>query len=196
MFFNMAIEIIEVGPEYLTEYSHIPIRFEVRSIFEVELVDEGLGGIQLHERQVESYIKDYDSYGETPADWPRRFNVSNWGFFLARGENQNLGGAAVAFNTNGVHMLEERPNLAVLWDIRVRPEVRRRGIGKMLFERSADWSRQRGCTQIKIETQNINVPACRFYHHIGCELGNLHRFGYAAHPAVANEVMLNWYFKL
>lgn len=191
----MPITIVEVGPERLSEYAQIPIRFEVHSIFDVELMDGGLGGIVLHERKVTPYIKDYDEW-EPSVDWPRQFDVSNWGFFLARDGDQNIGAAAVAFNTNGVHMLEERSDLAVLWDIRVRPEVRGRGIGRMLFEYAAQWSRQRGCKQMKIETQNVNVPACRFYRAMGCDLGNIHRFAYAAIPAVAGEVMLNWYFNL
>ena len=180
----------------LDEYSQIPIRFEVRSILEIELIDGGLAGILLHEKTVAPYFKDYDSYGETPSDWPNLFDVKNWGFFMARDENQNVGAMAIAFNTNGVHMLEERSDLAVLWDIRVRTEVRDRGVGKKLFEHAANWSRKRGCHQMKIETQNINVAACRFYRRMGCELGNIHRFGYTAIPAVSDEVMLNWYFNL
>ena len=49
---------------------------------------------------------------------------------------------------------------------------------------------------MKIETQNTNVPACRFYQRMGARLGEIHRFGYVAVPAVAGEVMLNWYIKL
>jgi GNAT superfamily N-acetyltransferase len=191
----MSIRIDEIAPSLLGEYARVPICFEVHSILEVEVIDGGLGGFRLHEETVEPYIKDYDKM-ESPMDWPRQFNVSNWGFFLARDGNETVGAAAIAFNTNGVHMLEERSDLSVLWDIRVRPEVRGRGVGKMLFERVVDWSRQHGCHQMKIETQNINVAACRFYRRMGCELGNIHRFGYAAIPAVSNEVMLNWYFKL
>ncbi|SRR5581483_8727881 len=191
----MPIAIVEIGPEGLSEYAQIPIRFEVRSIFDVELIDGGLSGIQLHERKIQPYLKDYDQL-ESPLEWPRQFDVSRWGFFLARDGDKNIGAAAVAFNTNGVHMLEERSDLAVLWDIRVRPEVRERGVGRVLFEYAAQWSRQRGCRQMKIETQNVNVPACRFYRAMGCELGNIHRFGYAADPRVAGEVMLNWYFNL
>ena len=193
--FKMAITIFEIDSKQLDGYSLIPIRFEVSSIFDVELVNGGLGGILLHERKVTPYIKDYDEW-ELPIDWPRQFDVSHWGFFLARDGDQNIGAAAVAFNTNGVHMLEERSDLAVLWDIRVRPEVRGRGVGRRLFEHAAQWSRQRGCVQMKIETQNVNVPACRFYRAMGCELGNIHRFGYAAIPSVSGEVMLNWYFNL
>lgn len=191
----MPIQIDEIALSLLVEYARVPIRFEVRSILDVELMDGGLGGFCLHEETVEPYIKDYDEMG-SPLDWPHQFDVSKWGFFLARDGNETVGAAAVAFNTDGVHMLEERSDLSVLWDIRVRPEVRGRGVGKILFECAADWSRQHGCHQMKIETQNVNVSACRFYRRMGCELGNIHRFGYAAIPAVSNEVMLNWYFKL
>jgi GNAT superfamily N-acetyltransferase len=191
----MAIEILEVGPEYLPDYSRIPIRFEVRSVFDVELVDGGLGGIQFHERTVEPHVKDYDEL-ESPEDWPRRFDLRNWGFFLARDGADLVGAAALAFNTAGVHMLEERPDLPVLWDIRVRPEVRGRGVGRALFDHAGRWARARGCTRMKAETQNINVPACRFYREMGGDLGVIHRFAYAAMPPVAGEVMLNWYFNL
>jgi len=65
-----------------------------------------------------------------------------------------------------------------------------------LFRYATKWSRTHGCTQMKIETQNVNVPACRFYQRMGASLGEIHRHGYAAVPAVAHEVMLNWYLDL
>jgi GNAT superfamily N-acetyltransferase len=191
----MPIHILEIGPDRLDEYARIPSRFEVRSILRVELVDEGLGGMQLVEVPVDRpYVKDYDAGGELPTDWPSKFGVGRWGFFLALERGSPVGGAAVAFATTGVFMLERRPDLSVLWDIRVLPEAR--GAGIPLFRHAASWSRQRGCTQMKAETQNVNVPACRFYRRMGCRLGEIHRFGYAAVPAVAGEVMLNWYLDL
>jgi len=105
-----------------------------------------------------------------------------------------VGAAAVAFDTTGVFLLEARRELAVLWDIRVRPEAR--GAGILLFRHAAEWSKRHGCTQMKIETQNVNVPACRFYQRMGACLGEIHRHGYAAIPAVAHEVMLKWYLDL
>lgn len=190
----MKIIVEEITPDRLAEYASIPIVFQVKSILEVELVDEGLGGILLHEVAVSPYIKDYDANGESPADWPQRFDLANWGFFLAKMGDRPVGAAAVAFDTTGVFMLEARKDLSVLWDIRVRPEAR--GVGIPLFRRAADWSRARGCTQMKIETQNVNFPACRFYQRMGAHLGEIHRFGYAAVPEVAHEVMLNWYLDL
>lgn len=191
----MPVEILEIPPERLPEYDTIPSRCLVASILTPELVRGGLGGILLHEAPIETpYIKDYDACGELPSDWPKQFDVTNWGFFLAVEGGSPVGGATVAFDTTGVFMLESRRDLSVLWDIRVRPEAR--GAGIPLFRRAAEWSRQRGCTQMKIETQNVNLPACRFYQRMGARLGEIRRFGYAAVPAVAHEVMLCWYLDL
>ncbi len=191
----MSIQILAIKPERLADYATVPSRVKVVSIFQPELTEGGLGGIRLREIAVaEPYVKDYDAYGELPTDWPKQFDVSNWGFFLALDGNNPVGAAAVAFDTTGVFMLEARKDLSVLWDIRVRPEAR--GAGILLFRYAAEWSRQRGCRQLKIETQNVNVPACRFYQRMGAQLGEIRRFGYAAVPSVAHEVMLCWYLDL
>lgn len=107
-----------------------------------------------------------------------------------------MGAAAIAYDSSAVTMLVQRRDLAVLWDIRVSPDRRGQGIGRALFRRAAAWCRERGCTQMKIETQNVNVPACRFYHSQGARLGEINRYAYAGHPAVGHEVMLVWYLDL
>lgn len=184
----------------LSEYGTVSIAFEVRSILQVELIENGLGGLRLVEQPVfPPYIKDYDSYEDgSPTAWPHQFDMRNWGFLLARQDPDTtpIGGAAIAWKTNGVNMLEGRSDLAVLWDIRVQPQHRGQGIGAALLQQSADWARQRGCTTLKIETQNVNVPACRFYASQGCELGVIHRYAYAGQPHVAHETMLIWYLRL
>jgi GNAT superfamily N-acetyltransferase len=190
----MKISIEEISPDRLKEYASVSIAFVVRSVFEIELVNGGLGGMILRETPVPTpYIKNYDT-DESPVDWPSKFDVTNWGFFLAKEGAKTVAAAAVAYATTGVFMLEARPDLAVLWDIRVCPEYR--GVGIPLFRHAADWCRKHACTQMKIETQNINVPACRFYQRMGAKLGEIHRFGYAGVPSVAHEVMLNWYLDL
>jgi GNAT superfamily N-acetyltransferase len=190
----MKITIAEISPDRLADYAKIPSVFIVKTILEVELVEGGLGGMFLHEIPVKPYIKDYDSGDELPTDWPKRYDMTNWGFFLAEMGDTSVGAAAVEFDTTGVFKLEARRELSVLWDIRVRPEAR--GAGIPLFRYAAGWSRAHGCTQMKIETQNVNVPACRFYQRMGARLGEIRRYGYAAIPAVAHEVMLNWYLDL
>ena len=87
-------------------------------------------------------------------------------------------------------MLENRSDLAVVWDIRVSPDLRGRGIGAALFDSAEKWAETQGCRQLKVETQNINVAACRFYASQGCSLGAIHRFAY---PELPDEVQLLWY---
>ena len=63
----------------------------------------------------------------------------------------------------------------------------------MLFQWAVDWTRARKCDLLKIETQNINVPACRFYTSQGAVLGMVGRFTY---PELPDEAMLVWYKEL
>jgi phage shock protein A len=87
-------------------------------------------------------------------------------------------------------VLERRADLAVLWDLRVAPALRGRGVGAALFRAAEAWALARGASWLKIETQNVNVPACRFYARRGCTLGAIHRFAY---PALPEEAQLLWY---
>jgi GNAT superfamily N-acetyltransferase len=185
---NVAIE--DEGFGAIAEYAAVPIAFEVRTVLDVVEAD----GLMLRERRVEvPWMKDYDALDGGPAAWPQRFDVSRWGLLVARSGGRVAGGAAVAFDTPDVRMLEERRDLAVLWDIRVAPEMRGRGVGAALFRAAETWAAARGCRRMKIETQNINVPACRFYASRGCVLGAIHRFAY---PDLPGEAMLLWYREL
>lgn len=187
----MRVEVREEPISALETYADIPIAFEVRRILEVARANDDTGEFLLTERSLDApYVKDYDANaGERPADWPRRFDVSNWGLLAARVEGRRVGGAVVAFRTPGLDMLEGREDLAVLWDIRVAPEARGRGVGGALFRAAEAWAGARGCRQLKVETQNINVPACRFYARQGCALIAVNRFAY---PELPDEVQLLW----
>jgi len=192
----------ELGKRGLLTYASIPISFTVDTIYRVDVLDTGLGGLCLVEEKVDQpYLKDYDRTGsdgtpESPLYWPELFDISSWGIFLAYDEDMPVGGATIALHSPDVNMLEGRDGLAVLWDIRVRPDRRGEGIGTKLFRHSENWAKEQGCRQLKIETQNVNVPACRFYSRQGCTLGGIYRFGYAGRLNVAHEVMLLWYLDL
>lgn len=145
----------------------------------------------LREREVSTpWIKDYDAIvGNHPSDWPRQFDLSNWGLLSARIGERWIGAAVLAWKTAGVRMLEGRDDLALLWDIRVGPDSRRLGVGSRLFSAALAWSRARGCRELKIETQNVNVGACRFYAKQGCRL---HAIDRRAYPDLPDEVQLIW----
>lgn len=191
----MSVEINRVDTDVLPRYSEIPISFRVESVFRIVPVEGGLSGIELHEEKVtHPYIKDYDAVrGEGPTRWQKKWDLSEWGIFLAVKGRESAGGAIIA---PGAYLGDLDKEFAQLFDIRVRPEFRRQGIGKQLLQHTADWARQCGCRYLKIETQNTNVPACRFYAGRGCKLGNIDRYAYTAYPESAHETRLIWYLEL
>jgi GNAT superfamily N-acetyltransferase len=186
----MRIEVREESID-LGEYAGIPIAFEVECVLDV--AGNADDGFAVTERRLASasYIKNYDATpGEGPQQWPHRFNLANWGFLAARIGARTAGMAAVAYDTPDLEVLEGRSDLAVLWDIRVTPDARRQGVGSALFEAAETWARARGCLTLKVETQTINVPACRFYARHGCVLRAIHPDAY---PTLPHEVQLLWY---
>ena len=188
-------DIVEQSVHDLADYASVPISFQVRSLFDVRLIDHGLGGIVFSEREVETpYVKDYDAFaGEGPTRWARRWDISNWGVLSAFLQGSRVGGCVVAYDTPGVHKLGGRKDVAALWDLRVAPDRRGAGIGSRLFIAAEAWARSRNCRLLKVETQNINVPACRLYAKLGCVLGLVNRYAYDAFP---DEVELVWYREL
>jgi ribosomal protein S18 acetylase RimI-like enzyme len=188
------ISIVEESAEALPEYIRIPATFEVRSVFEVQPIDHGLGGLTLTEQRVDPpWIKNYDDLGENPADWPTRWDTSKWGILSAYVDASRVGGCTIAYDTPSVHKLGDRKDIAVLWDIRIHPDFRGQGIGARLLDAAAAWTAQRHCLILTAETQNNNVPACRFYTKQGFTLGAVTRFAYAELP---DEVELVWYKEL
>ena len=66
-------------------------------------------------------------------------------------------------------------------------------MGFALLQAVEDWARARGCRQLKVETQNINVAACKFYARQGFVLAAVDRFAY---PTLPHEIQLLWYKNL
>ena len=83
----------------------------------------------------------------------------------------------MAWRTPGAEMLDGREDRAALWDLRVHPDHRGRG----------------SCTILKVETQNINLPACRLYAGEGCTLASIDALAY---PTIPEEVQLIWQYGL
>ncbi len=178
---------LDVGPPTdPNEYQGVPIAFEVRSRLRIE-ADAG-GPLLVEEAVSPAFIKDYDAIpGGSPIDWPSKWGIGGWGMARARGEDGRLvGGAAVVVDTPELGATAGR---AVLWDLRVAPDVRGQGVGRALFEAAAGWARERGCREMLIETQDINVPACRFYAAMGCTLIGARPDAY---PECPGEAELIW----
>ncbi len=191
---RFMVEELPIGR--LGDVGQIPISFRVESVYEIDsAVRSSSERFALHERRIGTpYVKDYDSIAsETPQAWIQRFDVQRWGLIVARGGDRLIGSVVIALDTPGVNMLEGRRDLAVVWDIRVAPDFRRKGVGAMLLSAAESWARARGCFELKVETQNINVPACRFYARCGFTLRAINRHAYEEFP---EEVQMLWYKRI
>jgi GNAT superfamily N-acetyltransferase len=187
----VRVEIREESPSSLIDYASVSIAFEVRERLAVAAPDLGLRGLHLATEPVPApYVKDYDADGHAPPNWASRFDLGRWGVLAAFADGKRVGGATIARDTPAVTMLEGRLDVAVLWDLRVTPSLRGRGVGTLLLRRAEAWAASHGGRWLKIETQNVNVAACRFYAGQGCRLGAIHRFAYPTRP---DEAQLLWY---
>lgn len=179
-------EIREVAFAEMGRYAAIPSAFESRSILDVVSRN---GEHELRQRSlVQPFRKNYDLV-EDPMEWLEHVNASSWTLIGAFEDDAWVGGAIGASDTAGVDMLEGRSDLVVLWDLRVLPAAHRRGIGSALFRAIERWGLGRHCRELKVETQNTNVAACRFYARQGCTLKSANRHAY---PAFPDEVQLLW----
>lgn len=185
----------EIDQRFFDQYDRIPMRVQVTHELQLIRPDHGLGGILLQEVPVHPYIKDLSRY-EIASDYEKEFDISNWKFFMAFDGKAPVGAITLAARTANVRMLDGRDDLCVLWDIRVHDDYKRRGIGKELFARGVRWAAGEGFRQIKIECQNNNIPACKFYRDQGAVLSAINEYAYYGDPKIRGEVQLIWYLDL
>jgi GNAT superfamily N-acetyltransferase len=189
------IEIHQVGEEYLSIYDSIPMQVTVNSILEIDEQNSGILGIKLIEKPVNEYVKDLSKY-EVMAGIAKQFDISNWVFLMAFINNKPIGAATALFDCPKVNMLSGRNDISVLWDLRVDDNYKGIGIGTKLLEEVKIWSREKGLKKIKIECQNTNVSACKFYQKSGAYLGAIDKYAYCRDKEIENEIQLIWYIDL
>ena len=195
----MSLEIKRVGAEMLPLYAGIPESFRVESVLRVVPADQGLGGLVFERQEVKPYMKWVERRDEAsePLVWPEEYDVDEWGIFMAFRGGRPLGGMAIGADApSGLRSPFECDDVAVVWDLRVRPEARGRGIATELFRRGADWARERGFRRLKLEVTGANLPMCRFCVKMGCDLAAVHRYGYEMVPEASDEAMLIWFYGL
>ena len=185
----VTIDVVQDDVASLREYATVSIAFEVREIVDATRAAD-TGRFSLRCRRVDRpWLKDYDADGG-PLAWPSRFDLSYWAIFAARTDGVRVGGAAVVFAAPDAEMLRGQHDVGLLWDLRVRPEARGRGVGTALVRAAERWCAEHGARWLEVETQNINAPACRFYERLGFELRAVNP---GAYPTLPDEVQLLWY---
>jgi len=187
----MSVSIVEEDITRLAEYARVPIGFRVSEVLDEQAVAGLIGGQFPIATPVESpYWKDYDAYPDgRPTDWPDRFDVSGWTLLAARFGQQRVGGAAIIHADPRIDLLRDCDRCALVWDLRVAPEMRGRGIGSALLEAAERVAVRRGARSMRVETQQINVPACRLYARQGFRV---ERIVTGAYPDLPDELQLIW----
>ena len=185
----------QVDETYLKMYDEVPMIVHVKTVFIPRKLNNGLGGILFDEINIEPYIRNiaYD----TPSDFPKEFDISNWAFFMAFDGDKPIGAVTAASKTKEIRMLDNRDDLCTLWDIRVDDAYKNMGVGTELFKMVVDWSRRNGLKQIKIECQTNNVPACKFYAKQGAVLRKFDEYACVDfHDVREHEMEVIWYLDL
>lgn len=178
------LRIVQETPQNIGAYGAIPMALTVHRIYRVHVLGNRF---RLAEERVETpWLKDYEEREEDrPINLAKRYDLSRWGIFAAYIAERRVGGAMVApspdawFTTKG----------AALADIRVDSAARRMGVGAGLIQACIEWARERALSELVIETQNINVGACRLYESQGAVLAEAHPGAYPEHP---EEIRLIW----
>jgi ribosomal protein S18 acetylase RimI-like enzyme len=187
----MHVDIVEEGTERLADYGRVPIAFRVDATFGDDALDTlARGGHAVPTPVPVPYEKDYDAIPDgRPTAWPTRFDVGRWIILGAFRGGERVGGAVVVVGDPAVDLLGGQPDAALLWDLRVAPAMRHRGVGTALLAAAENAAAQRGARVLRVETQQINVAACRFYEGNGFSIEQIRR---GAYPDLPDEVQLLW----
>jgi GNAT superfamily N-acetyltransferase len=182
------VELEDPGINDWTDYARVPIAFQVSRTL---VPASDLNPLAFREKSVDSpWWKDYDTIpGCHPLTWPQQFDTSSWRVFSAWHGSRKVGGMVLIPGPSDFEMLEGRENLVLVWDLRVRPEWRGKGIGSALLRAAEQWAKSRGCAELKVETQNSNVAACGLYSRMGFTLRIVDP---TAYPGL-DEIRMLWY---
>lgn len=153
------VYIREMGTSCFEDYDSVSMNVDVHTMYRINRINNGLGGFEFEEVEVNPYIKDLSVY-EKATEYAANFDISNWRFYMAFDEDKPIGAMTIAGKTPNLNMLCGRDDVCILWDIRVTDEYKHRGIGQKLLNMGIDRAKADGYRQMIIECQNNNVPAC------------------------------------
>lgn len=177
------MEIVLEGPDRLADYESVPCAFTVAARVNLDELKAG----NLVADETTAYGKDYDAEAtERPTQVALRSDPNTWSILVAYDGALRVGGAIVAPASN-YPISGSRLGDRVLVDLRIAPNARRRGVGKLLLEAALAQDR----SPLLVETQDTNVAACRLYWSMGAVPLVVEPDGY---PGFSDEAKIVWRF--
>lgn len=128
------------------------------------------------------YTKDFTAE-ITPEDMQRYQALLPQGLSLAAWEETQMAAIAIC----GAEMWNRT---LWIWEFHVRPDFQGQGIGRRLMDHLAEMGRTAGLRTMRVETQNTNVPAVRFYRRAGFRLEGIDVSFYTNSDLTSGEVAL------
>ena len=130
----------------------------------------------------ESYEKSYPNDEE---DWHEYIENPEKVIFLYYENNECIGQVRLRKNWNKYAYIE---------DIAVSKNHRNKGVGHKLIEKAIEWANQKNLFGLMLETQDVNLQACRFYSKIGFQIGAVDTMLYG-NFSDTHEKAIFWYMK-
>ena len=182
------IRIKEISSCDFSEYDKIPMLVHIRTEYRAEKIANGLGGILLKEVEVPYRIKNLGKFC-IASKLQEEFDISKWSFNIAYKDNNPVAGYILALQEP---KLIHQKDIAILWDLRVKDDERQQGIGAELVLELRKKALSFGINQIRIECQNNNVIACKFYEKMGAELISIRENAYWYEKECEEKIELMW----
>lgn len=133
-------------------------------------------------------IKPYQKrYIFEERDYLSYISNADKGAYLAYADGQVVGQIEVRKHWNAYAWID---------DFFVDVHFRRHGVGGALMQKAVDWTKARNLPGIMLETQDVNVPACRFYENFGFRLYGFDTHLYKGFNPDTDEIALYWYLIL
>ena len=174
----MEITIREINEDILQDVNKCDATFTVNARLVVRAEDRIISYSVI---PIEPYQKQY-IFEER--DYPNYIANPDKTVYLAYVDGQLAGQIGVVKHWNAYAWIE---------DFFVDIEVRRHGIGRAMMQKAVDWAKVRNLPGIMLETQDVNVQACRFYEKFGFRLYGFDTHLYKGLNPETDEIALYWY---
>jgi Acetyltransferases len=134
----------------------------------------------------EPYEKIYtDKDEESEENYAEYIENPDKTVFLYYGNQECVGRVRIRRNWNRYAFIE---------DIAVAESGRGKGIGSALIEKAIEWAKQKELYGLMLETQDVNLLACRFYRKTGFEIGAVDTMLYSNFDC-KDEKAIFWYLR-